>query len=68
MSDKQEQGQQEDYEAKWLGPSVAVLECNICGAWVEPSKSNQHNAFHESMRLSPCLADWLSLFKSMGGW
>lgn len=58
----------EDYEAKWIAPGVPVLECNICGALVEPTKSNKHNAFHESMRLSPSLSDWLNLFRSMGGW
>lgn len=68
MSDKRKTLTDEDYEAKWIAPGVPVLECNICGAWVEPMKSNKHNAFHESMRLSPCLSDWLNLFKSMGGW
>ena len=59
--------QQEAYEAKWIAPGVAVLECNACGALVEPQKSDKHSAFHESMRLSPCLQDWLNLFASMGG-
>jgi hypothetical protein len=64
---KESKNADKDYEAIWIAPGVPVLECNICGALVEPMKSNKHNAFHESMRLSPNLSDWLNLFRSMGG-